>query len=225
MVDIIHLKSVLEYNPDTGVFTWKVNRGPVKAGDIAGGLAHEYLMIRYNMIKYLAHRLAWFYMTNTWPTFQIDHINGNKQDNRWSNLRESTYTQNAHNKEFNSNILGYRGIYKAGTKYAASIKINNITHYLGMYRSAIEAAKAYENKAMEVHGDFYKKPEYFEDLKNVIPEIIKQSNSTGFMGVGKVGNKYRAYIKIKGIKVHLGTFNTAEEAYMKYLEKRKEVGR
>lgn len=98
----------LNYNPDTGEFT-RPN------GKIAGSLHKEgYHNIMIEGKKYLSHRLAWFYMTRTWPVNCIDHVNRNRTDNRWVNLREATRSQNQMNSKLRvTNKLGIKNIHKA----------------------------------------------------------------------------------------------------------------
>ena len=83
------LKEVLNYNPETGVFTWKINKGSRTSIDsVAGcfGVKQNGILIRINKILYSAHYLAYLYMTGYFPTQRIKHIDGNKNNNRWSNL-------------------------------------------------------------------------------------------------------------------------------------------
>ena len=84
------LKSLLHYDPETGLFTWIAplsNR--VQVGDVCSTVAPiGYILIGVRGQKLYAHRLAWLYMTGEWPENQIDHINCVKTDNRWANLRE-----------------------------------------------------------------------------------------------------------------------------------------
>lgn len=96
MVDI---KDKLNYDPLTGVFTWKVRvNSKVPAGTVAGSPHNKgYLVIRYNKKPYLAHRLAFWWMNGYWP-FEVDHRNRVKTDNRILNLRESTRSANNLNK-------------------------------------------------------------------------------------------------------------------------------
>lgn len=94
------MKQFFDYNPDTGELYWKVPRGQkMKAGQRAGSLDTKgYIQVRLVPYTIRAHRIAWAIMTGKWPTL-IDHINRNKADNRWINLREVTQAENwANNK-------------------------------------------------------------------------------------------------------------------------------
>lgn len=94
-----YLKSILHYDPETGILSWKVDRRRVKIGQIAGYLCLGYVAIGIDGKLYKGHRLAWLYMTGEWPKDEIDHINRTKHDNRWVNLREATKEQNCDNRK------------------------------------------------------------------------------------------------------------------------------
>lgn len=109
-MDQLRLKSLLRYEPDTGHFFWIETRGPAKAGNLAGSPCNKgYIVIGVGGRVYKAHRLAWLYMTGGWPLAQIDHINQQKGDNRWANLREATNQQNCCNRT-RRNKHGYPGV-------------------------------------------------------------------------------------------------------------------
>ena len=152
------LKLVLNYNPETGIFTWIVNKGKIKIGDIAGCLNPKgYLKIKINYNQYFAHRLAFLYMTGEWPKEQIDHININKSDNRWCNLREANNGQNQSNAlVYKSNKIGIKGVrwQKHHKKYEARLRFNKKTMSLGYYDDVEDAAKAYKNAAKFYHKEF-----------------------------------------------------------------------
>ena len=98
MKSIVDIRDLLGYDPETGLFTRKVQRGKHKEGEIAGCLnAKGYVEIKACGKIYEAHRLAHLFMTGSWPSEQIDHVNHIKSDNRWSNLREASRAQNTQN--------------------------------------------------------------------------------------------------------------------------------
>ena len=105
LITISELIAQLNYEPETGIFTWKkAKRGHTKAGAKAGTIRpNGYINITINRKPYYAHRLAWFYTTGQWPTHHIDHINGVRDDNRIENLREadrkSTRLNSSHSQQ------------------------------------------------------------------------------------------------------------------------------
>jgi hypothetical protein len=133
------LKSILTYDPDTGIFT----RDSIPIG--LGVKVARCIRIQICGEKYAAHRLAWLYMTGAWPTDMIDHINGNARDNRWCNLREATAQENLRNQGLRPcNKLGLKGVslHKHG-KYRAAIKVNKKQISLGYYKCPAAAHFAY----------------------------------------------------------------------------------
>jgi hypothetical protein len=153
------LKSLLHYDPDTGVFTNKVTRANAVGGEIAGyrhyASGHWYITVDYK--KYKAHRLAWLYYYGIWPE-EIDHINGNGTDNRITNLRECTHQQNGRNTKLRiDNTSGKKGVYfdKKNRKYRAYIGINGKNRFIGSRFDTVEEAIAARNKAeIELFGEF-----------------------------------------------------------------------
>ena len=131
------LKQLFQYNPDTGIFIRLVSRGNAKAGAEAGSKGgHGYLQIRIDRKRYLAHRLAWLYMTGEFPKDQIDHINHVRVDNRLVNLRGATRQENGRNRSMQSNntsgITGMSWDKHAG-KWLAQIRVEGKQIYLGLY--------------------------------------------------------------------------------------------
>lgn len=149
------LKELLDYDQDTGVFRWRVNRnGLIRAGSIAGGKSAVYkengrvyyrLQIKISCKLHLAHRLAWLYVHGEWPESQIDHINGNPLDNRIANLRQATPKQNSENRRLNANnTSGYRGVnwYARGKKWCAHLQHANQQVHIGYFDCPHEAGAA-----------------------------------------------------------------------------------
>lgn len=150
-------KMVLNYNPDTGVFTWLASTGRVKAGDTAGTTRGNYCYIRVNGSIRLAHRAAFAWVHGNWPEHQIDHINGDKRDNRICNLREATNKQNAANSPMRKdNTSGFKGVRPARThgKWWAHIYVDGRCRYLGTYDTPEEAHAVYLKAAEVEFGSF-----------------------------------------------------------------------
>lgn len=139
------LKYFLEYSEDTGLFTWRFNRRGLNKGDVAGNKSDAgYICIRIDKRLYRAHRLAWLYVYGEWPEDCIDHINHKRDDNRISNLRQSTKSENSKNLSMRSdNSTGITGVhwYKAYSKWSAEIWYNGKKYFLGYFDTIQEAAK------------------------------------------------------------------------------------
>ena len=155
------LKELLDYDPITGVFTWKVYRAEnAKAGFVAGSInAIGYRSILVDRRLFLAHRLAWIFCHGLIPEGMcIDHINGQKVDNRLANLRLATTAQNMSNRfRCNSNSAsGIRGVSlsKRSQKWRAVIMHLGKQISAGHFASKEEAARAVEAKRLEVFGRF-----------------------------------------------------------------------
>lgn len=153
------LKDVLKYEPDTGHFYWLKDSQRVRAGQKAGTLSLGYIRIYVASGRHLAHRLAWLYMLGEWPPDQIDHINGNRSDNRWRNLRPASNSQNNVNRRKPSIIpsSGYRGVAydKRRGHWYAQIKVNRKHIYLGRFEDPKKASLAYQEAARHYFGEFF----------------------------------------------------------------------
>ena len=158
---VTHLRQVLDYSQDTGIFRWKIlnkyyHNGSRKVGDIAGGFDGKgYTWIRIDGKIYPAHRLAWFYVYGAWPKDQIDHINLNKSDNRIGNLREADSRQNRANSKPRSSS-GLKGAHfsKHHRLWRSGIIYKDKRVDLGFYKTAREAHLAYMAVAKKLYGEF-----------------------------------------------------------------------
>lgn len=157
------VRELFKYNPFTGHLLWrmKVGRGRnvTKIGSVAGKpLKRGYIHVAFDGHEVLAHRLIWFYMTSKWPVCQIDHINRQKDDNSWCNLREADHVQNKANviDASQNKSTGIRGINwsKTRKKYTVRIEVNRKVHFLGRFAN-LDDAKAVRRKAeLKYHGEF-----------------------------------------------------------------------
>lgn len=142
------LRELLTYDPDTGVFRWNIDRGPCKAGDVAGSpRLNGYRTLFIDGRFYLAHRAAWLYMKGCWPESQIDHRNNVRSDNHFDNLREATNQTNNHNKTrpYSNSKTGLLGVTPLRGKYHAQISINGKNTSLGLFSTPGAAQEAYLN--------------------------------------------------------------------------------
>jgi|SRR5215217_257853 len=153
------LKTKLEYDPLTGLFTW-VERFSSRAGkgELAGSVtSHGYISIRIFGKAYLAHRLAWLYVNGEFPQFQIDHRDTNKSNNSWTNFRPATNAQNVMNTGIRANNKsGHKGVswYARYQKWRVGCKADGVRHHLGYFENIDDAVKAYAACAKRIHGEF-----------------------------------------------------------------------
>lgn len=152
----------LNYNPDTGIITWKSKKSKLSRiviGSEAGRLNWRgYREINVNSVYKSSHRLAFLMYYNylpEYPEFEVDHINNIKDDNRIINLRISTKSQNSANKTLQkNNKSGYRGVYLKQGKWCTTIRVNQKKIHLGLFSCKHKAASEY-NKAAHLHfGEF-----------------------------------------------------------------------
>ena len=154
--DYEFLVSRLKYDPETGLFTRikSVPGNKGKEGSIAGGVSVQgYVEINFRGGKKKAHRLAWLYMTGEWPEKDVDHINGDRSDNRWENLREADDSMNAQNQRRPNRrgTTGYLGASRFGGRFRAQIQVDGVVRHIGLYDTALEAHEAYVAKKRELH--------------------------------------------------------------------------
>jgi hypothetical protein len=152
------VRQLLSYSPDTGHFTWleKPCRGWQKGADLTAGTpcTNGYVRIIIDGCGYMAHRLAWLISHGVPPTDQIDHINGIKNDNRLTNLREATGSQNQQNRGVGSNNRsGHIGVSfnRRKSMWKAQIKVRGKIYHLGWHDSIETASKAYLSAKTNMH--------------------------------------------------------------------------
>lgn len=152
------LKSLVSYDPLTGLFHWLVDRSNVKAGKGFKAQNHGYVLIYINKKAYPAHRLAWFYVHGSWPPSdkEIDHINRVRDDNRLANLRLATRAENCQNTTRPvTNKSGVKGVYMCPHtgRWMAYINVDKRMLYLGRYTD-LHTAEAVRKKAEDKYHPF-----------------------------------------------------------------------
>lgn len=148
------LRALVIYEPATGLFRWLLNRrGHARAGDPAGTLAHNgYIHIKTGGRVYGAHRLAWLYMTGSFPPAEIDHKDRVRSNNAWLNLRAATRSQNRVNRKAPARSLPRGVSITLSGKYCA--RVGHKDGYLGSFETAEAASVAYRNAATAAYGPF-----------------------------------------------------------------------
>lgn len=156
------VRELLVYNAKTGIFRWRKNAGRygrIPAGTLAGGRTKEgYLRIGVDGVCYFATRLIWVYVHGHFPPDQVDHRNRNPSDDRLSNLRLATQSQNkANSRLYRNNSSGFKGVSyeRARDSWVAFIKFGGERRkWLGRYKTKEAAYAAYCVASKEIHGEF-----------------------------------------------------------------------
>lgn len=150
-------KELLDYSPETGLMTWKSSRMGASKGREAGSLEKGYRRASIDRKRYPLHRVAWLIHYGTWPKEQIDHINGNRSDNRISNLREATHDENCENQHQAQSDNRTTGLLGASFDrrrrvFRASIMVKKVVHRLGTFKTAEAAHQAYLEAKRRLHA-------------------------------------------------------------------------
>lgn len=161
MITYEQVREWFRYKPRTGEFTWAVSRrsrgGLILVGQPVGSLSanRRYLKTTLGGKTYLVHRLIWFYKTGVFPSFDIDHKNGDGLDNRWLNLREAPGSINQENfrKPFSNNKSGLIGAWRSsdGKRWRSVIQVNRKPMFLGYFSTALAAHNAYIKAKRRLH--------------------------------------------------------------------------
>lgn len=160
MITAEELREIVNYNPDTGELRRiKKTSRSAGVGKVMGAKnSSGYLVCTIHKKSYYVHRLAWLYMTGDWPHEIIDHVNRDKTDNRWRNLRAASYSQNGANRIASSNnACGAKGVRQGSrNRWRAQIGIKGIYYNLGSFDTVEAAEAAYQNAAKRHFGEFAK---------------------------------------------------------------------
>lgn len=152
------LRFLLSYDPNTGKFIRLVGGKGFRAGFPAGDLhkASGYAYIGIDRKRYRAHRLAWLYMTGEWP-IEVDHMNGDRSDNRWGNLRLATRSQNnANGKRRSDNTSGHKGVnwVARANLWRAYVNFDGKQKHIGYFKDVDSAIAARIKAAKSQFGEF-----------------------------------------------------------------------
>ncbi len=155
------LWELFAYKPLTGELVWlKAPSNRVRVGTPTGSTHMQgYVSTRVNGTSYLTHRLVWAWLHNQDPkNFQVDHIDGNRVNNTWQNLRLATAAQNSFNsKTRKHNTTGVKGVRLLPSgRFQVRIRKAGVTYMLGTFATAEQAADAYEKAAVQLHEGFYR---------------------------------------------------------------------
>lgn len=157
-VDQARVKELLDYDEVSGLFAWKKSQASqIRVGDVAGGISSDgYWCITLHGQRYGAHRLAWLYAHGVIPPADIDHINGDRLDNRLANLRLATRSENMRNSRGKRSASGLKGAHWRAKRKAwvSQIYKDGKCVYLGRFPTAEEAHAAYVKAATELFGEF-----------------------------------------------------------------------
>lgn len=153
-IDSTRLKEILNYDPITGIFTWR-ETGKGKKRITAGCFRDGYISINIEKKRYQAHRLALIYVYGECTSHDVDHINGIKTDNRIVNLRPATRSENKQNikKIQPNNKSGYMGVdfHKSTGFWRATITTMSKQKHIGLYKTPEEAHQAYLTTKRAIH--------------------------------------------------------------------------
>ena len=164
-LSVSFVRSILDYDPETGVFTWKHRADRAKnwntrnAGKIAGHLTrYGYVRIQIEKgVHYAAHVLAWLYVHGEWLPNKIDHRHGVRDDNRITELRRMTLSDNGCNKAMQrNNQSGHPGVHfeTQSGKWEAVVSKNGKRVWRRKFNTLKEAATARAQAVREIHGEF-----------------------------------------------------------------------
>jgi hypothetical protein len=151
----VRLRALLDYNSKTGEFRWRKRVGSIKPGDIAGTLVQGYRKIEINGRSYPAHQLAWLYKKGKWCSQMIDHRDLDPSNNRWTNLRQATRSQNNANRRVSpNNVCGLKGVSPHQGQWRTTIRKNGRRYHLGKFATPQAAHAAYAKAARKLFGKF-----------------------------------------------------------------------
>lgn len=150
---IDRVKEILDFDLESGDFRWKKRVGRAVVGELAGCVRKNgYRSLNIDGVRYLNHRLVWLMVHGVMPTYVIDHIDGDRLNNRPDNLRDIPQSLNCHNRSRKNpnNTTGFPGVTVLSGKFAAQIMIGRKHLHLGLFENAEEAYLAYRKAKVAI---------------------------------------------------------------------------
>lgn len=150
------LREVLDYDPETGVFRWRVGGTGRRIGAEAGCRHKAYTRITIDGRRWFAHNLAWLYVYGELPALRLDHRDGDGTNNRIGNLRPATHAQNMRNTKAKRGTSSlFKGVSRhLSGRWVAQICVGGKQTHLGLYADETEAARVYDRAATAAFGEF-----------------------------------------------------------------------
>ena len=150
---IQELRQRLDYDPTTGNFIWLVSVRGRAAHSAAGAFDGRYRYVKIHRRAYYAHILAWAFTHGSWPLFDLDHADEDKQNNAIWNIRPASRSQNSQNVTKTRGVSKYRGVswHAASGKWQAGIVADGVKIFLGLHTIEANAAEAYIRAAAKYH--------------------------------------------------------------------------
>lgn len=146
------VRETMSYDPETGDLTFRQVKGVTITQTF--NRRSGYIQVHFRGTTFYAHRIAYFLMTGEPAAHEVDHINGDRSDNRWINLRPATRAQNAVNTPARSRT-GFKGVYQLGSgRFMASITYEGQQRFLGNFETAEAASKRHDEVALQLFGEF-----------------------------------------------------------------------
>lgn len=157
-VTVERIREAFKYDPETGKVSWLINRrGPAKPGDEVGRNSNGYRQTKLDGNGLMVHRIAWALSHGHWPDGDIDHKDGDPGNNKLSNLREATRSQNMQNRQgpqsnSSTGTLGVRKLERNLKKpWIAAVTTNRKRQQIGYFATKQEASAAYLAAKVKLH--------------------------------------------------------------------------
>lgn len=157
MISFEEAHANFRYDQKTGHLWWRIRDSNRRMDKPCGSISNGYVCIGFRYKLYRRGRLIWFMKTGKWPLVMLDHKDGNRQNDRWNNLREATREQNKANcLRYKNNKSGHKGVtwHKQHKKWYATIQKNKKPRFLGLFNTKQAAYSAYKTAAKKYFGEF-----------------------------------------------------------------------